>query len=322
MKNAKVSRIVTIILVVLTVLIGVLTLVVYIQKREAQAQLTAVPESSGAQPAPRPQGQAGARSATVVRVRPVELGSIENYVTVNGDVLTRSQVAVYPTVAGKISEVRVRIGDYVRQGQIVAAVDPSRPGDSYSHSPVTAPISGTVLSVPVNPGDTVSTQTAVCTVGSLSDVVVETFIPERFAAAVRRGLPAAVFFEAIPQEVFAAEIDEVSPVLDPASRTLRIRLRFLQRDDRIIPGMFSTVHIVTNTRSGVPLIPRESVISTYGSWIVFTVDENNIAHRREIQLGLENEDFIEVTEGLEDGELVVSAGQNFLSDNETVRIVD
>jgi multidrug efflux pump subunit AcrA (membrane-fusion protein) len=65
-----------------------------------------------------------------------------------------------------------------------------------------------------------------------------------------------------------------------------------------------------------------SVINTYDTWIVFIIDEKNIARRREITLGLDNEEFIEVLEGIKMGDRVVSAGQNFLSDGDPVRIVD
>jgi multidrug efflux pump subunit AcrA (membrane-fusion protein) len=64
------------------------------------------------------------------------------------------------------------------------------------------------------------------------------------------------------------------------------------------------------------------VINTYGSWIVFIVDEGNIARRREVELGIENENFFEVLSGIELGDRVVSQGQNFLSDGDPVRIVE
>jgi multidrug efflux pump subunit AcrA (membrane-fusion protein) len=72
----------------------------------------------------------------------------------------------------------------------------------------------------------------------------------------------------------------------------------------------------------VPVIPRGSVINTYGSWIVFTVDDQNIARRREITLGMESETLLEVAGGLEPGERVVTAGQNFLSHGDPVRVVE
>jgi len=93
-------------------------------------------------------------------------------------------------------------------------------------------------------------------------------------------------------------------------------------DSRIKAGMFATVSLVTNTRQNVPVIPRSSMINTYGSWIVFIINERNIAQRREITLGLESETMVEVTGGLEIGDRVVTAGQNFLTHGEPVRIVE
>jgi multidrug efflux pump subunit AcrA (membrane-fusion protein) len=52
------------------------------------------------------------------------------------------------------------------------------------------------------------------------------------------------------------------------------------------------------------------------------VDENNTARRREVTLGLDNEDYFEILDGVSLGEKVVSAGQNFLSDGDPVRIVE
>jgi multidrug efflux pump subunit AcrA (membrane-fusion protein) len=273
--------------------------------------------------ASRGSGTGGGRNATVIRATPVVLGTIENSVVINGDVLARTQVSIYPAMAGKITEMRLQVGDRVYQGQAVAMVDPSRPGEVYSRSPVTSTIGGTVLQTPVSPGDTVTTGTAIYVVGNLESLIVETFVPERFSASVKKNLNAQVSFEAMPGETFAAEVSEISPVLDPASRTLRIRLQFQgQADPRIRAGMFATVSLVTTSHTDIPVIPRGAVINTYGSWIVFVVNQNNIAERRTINLGLESEDLVEVTEGLRPGEQVVSAGQNFLSDGDPVRVVD
>jgi membrane fusion protein, multidrug efflux system len=285
--------------------------------------------------------QGAARSATVVQVVTVEQGTIENSVVINGDVLARNQVAIFPTVGGKLVESRIGIGDMVGIGSVVAMVDPSRPGEVYSRSPVISTISGTVLQSPYSVGDTVSAQSSLFVVGDLSVLRVETFVPERFVSSIRLGLGAVVSLEALPGETFPAEIDEVSPVLDPASRTLRIKLRFVApqpgpqgegsplyntgagaTDPRIKAGMFATISLVTRTRANVPIIPRTSAINTYGSWIVFIIDENNIARRRTVELGIENERFFEVISGISLGDRVVTAGQNFLTDGDPVRIVE
>jgi membrane fusion protein, multidrug efflux system len=263
------------------------------------------------------------RTASAVRVTPVVLDTIENSVVLNGDVLAINQVSIFPAVAGKITRTNYQVGDRINQGAVVAMVDPSRPGQVYSESPVVSTIGGTVLQAPVRRGDTVSTQTAILVVGDLSTLMIETFVPERFSNAAQRGLKAQVSLQAFPGEAFEATVQEVSPVLDPASRTVRIRLGFASpMDARIKAGMYATVSLVTNSRRDVPVIPCMAVINTYGSWIVFTVDDRNIASRRVITLGLENESYVEVLSGIEVGDRVVSAGQNFLSDGDPVRIVE
>ena len=268
-------------------------------------------------------GNGAGRIASTVRVTPVMRDTIENSVLINGDVLAVNQVSIFPTVAGKIIETLFQVGDRVNQETVVAMVDPSRPGQVYSASPVVSTIGGTIIQAPVQKGDTVTVTTPVYVVGDLSKLAVETFVPERFSNAARRGLAAQVLLEALPGETFNAEVEEVSPVLDPASRTVRIRLGFAgPRDPRIKANMFATVSLVTNTRRDVPVIPRGAVINTYGSWIVFTVNERNIASRREVSLGLENESLVEVLRGLDVGETIVSEGQNFLSDGDPVRIVE
>jgi len=285
------------------------------QSSQAQNGDTAQTQGGGS---PR----SGTRNATAVRITPVTPGTIEKSVIINGDVLARNQVTIFPTVGGKLVEARLGIGDRVNRGDVVAMVDPSRPGEVYSRSPVVSTVSGTILQAPFNIGDTLTTQSAVFVVGDLSSLLVETFIPERFVAVVRQGLNASLWFEAIPGETFGAEVVEINPVLDPASRTMRIRLRFTNPDARIKAGMFATISLVTNRRVNVPVIPRMSVINTYGSWIVFIVDENNIARRREITLGIDSEESFEVLGGISMGEQVVSSGQNFLSDGDLVRIVN
>ena len=330
----KKSRIVSLIMICLIAFFALLVILTLVSKKiTLPAPLAALmgkaETGQGAPGAAGSRNGQAARSATVVRITPVRAGTIENSVVINGDVLARNQVSIFPTVAGKLVEMRIGVGDRVNRGAVVAMVDPSRPGEVYSRSPVVSTISGTVLQAPYSIGDTLTAQSALFVVGDLSGLRVETFVPERYVSSVRQGLGAQVRLEAVPGETFYAEVDEVSPVLDPASRTMRIRLRFLDRpqgraavDERIKAGMFATVTLVTNTRSNVPVIPRTAAINTYGSWIVFVVDENNTARRREVELGIENEELFEIASGVAAGDRVVSAGQNFLSDGDPVRIVE
>jgi multidrug efflux pump subunit AcrA (membrane-fusion protein) len=325
-KKTRASRAVTVIIIFIMIIIAALIVFTYRDRIVSPDQGAQAPEARSGGP-PGGSGQRGGpgaagRTATAVRVAPVSLGTIEKYLVVNGDVIMRNQVSIFPAMGGKLTEVRFQPGDTVRAGQTVAMVDPSRPGEVYSQSPVLSPVTGTILQAPVNPGDTVSAQTPIYLAGDPGSLAVETFIPERYATVIRRGLGAQAAFEAMSGEIFPATVDEVSPILDPASRTLKIRLRFNGQESRIKAGMFVTLSLVTESGTDIPVIPREAVINTYGSWIVFVVNPRGLAERREITLGLENEALVEVVSGLDLGETVVVAGQNFLTDKDPVRIID
>jgi len=266
-KKTRPAKIVTAVIIGVCVVFALLIAYTFLPKKEETPEAASASPAGGAQSS----GAGGAqgsgsrnpqlmRNAAAVRITPVATATIENSVVINGDVLARNQVSIFPAMPGKLIEARLGIGDVVNRGDVVAMIDPSRPGEVYSYSPVISTISGTVLQAPYNIGDTLSTQAAIYVVGDLSSLRVETRVPERFVSAVRRGLGAQVRLEAIPGEVFYAEVDEVSPVLDPASRTIRILLRFVERSgglltpsgetivfsqpgQRIRAGMFATVSL-------------------------------------------------------------------------------
>lgn len=268
-------------------------------------------------------GMGGQESAPIpVRVVEAELGDVRRFIKVNGDVITKRRVTVYAAISGKLVSLEARVGDYVEKNRVLAYVDPSRPGESYAQSPVEAAISGTVISMPVHVGDMITPQSPVATIGDLRDLQIETYIPERFIASLRAGQPGEVRFEAFPGELFQARVTEIDPVVDPVSRALGIRLEPARWDRRVRPGMFASIELTTESRSGVLTVPRDSVLRYYGETVVFVADLEGTAHRRSVTLGIEGEKNFEVLEGLEEGEQIVIEGQNFLGDKDRIRIVE
>ena len=91
-----------------------------------------------------------------VNVTPVTRGSISDYILVNGDVETLTNIDVFADKSGEILSINVSLGQYVAAGQTIARVDPSRPGQRFIPNPVTAPIAGTIVALPVQLGATVN----------------------------------------------------------------------------------------------------------------------------------------------------------------------
>ena len=275
----------------------------------------------GPPPGPAVGGPSTAATASV-KVHTVTRTDLEEYIKTNGDVVSRNSVDIYPDIAGKLVRLRVSLGDGVAKGQVIADIDPSKPGSVYTLNGVRAPIAGTITELPADIGSTVGTQTAVAVVGDLRRLMIRCFIGERYVARVSVGQKAAVSLEAYPGVPFSARVAEKSPVLDRASRTLEIRLTVDPPDARVQSGMFAAVKLITLRRERVLAVPKECLVTSSGATGVFVVGADNMAHMRNVKTGLSSDGFVEIVSGLTAGERVVQRGQNVLADGATVRVAE
>ncbi|MFP3041355.1 efflux RND transporter periplasmic adaptor subunit [Treponema primitia] len=263
-----------------------------------------------------------------VRINEAEVRTIQAYIEVNGNIISEHQVAVVPDAAGKLVSMRVDIGVTVRKGDIIAEIDPSRPGISYSLSPVYAPITGMVVTPPITVGSTVSTSQTIMTISGNDSLEIEALIPEREIGQLQAGLRAAITLEAFPGETFTAAVYRVSPVVDPNSRTKKVVLRFEKTDQRINSGMFARIKLNTRTYSNVITIPTDTLVEmreTTGVYVVEDVNSVDLTGTvifREVVTGVTVDGVTEIKTGLRVGEQVVIQGQQFLTDGAAVRIVN
>jgi multidrug efflux pump subunit AcrA (membrane-fusion protein) len=285
----------------------------------------------GGPPGGGPPGGAGAKTTSVfsVRIAPVQHKTLEAYIEINGNIVAEQQVSVVPDAAGKLVSLRVALGSAVRKGQLIAQVDPSRPGTSYSLSPVSAPISGIVVSDPVSVGSTVTTGTSIITIAASNAIQIEANIPEREIGQLHTGLTATVTLEAFPGELFNATIIQVSPVVDPTSRTKRIILNFDRQDSRISPGMFAHIKLKTRVYADVVSAPSESITEVRGISGVYVVNASanvndtntGVAQFIDVESGVSVDGETEIKSGLIGNEKVVIQGQQFLTSGAAVRII-
>ncbi|MDR2476817.1 MAG: efflux RND transporter periplasmic adaptor subunit [Treponema sp.] len=266
----------------------------------------------------------GSRTNTVftVRIEEAQLRSLQVYIEVNGNIKNKEQVTVVPETAGKLVFMGTALGAVVGKGDLLARVDSSRPGMQYLLSPVYAPVSGTVVSNPVSVGSTVSIATPLLIIAPAGSIEIEALIPEREIGQLRVGLPAEVRLEAFPGEIFPAQVVKLSPVVDPASRTKSITLRFINEDPRINPGMFARLKLNTRTYENVISIPQDAVVQIRGSTAVFVLSETaDQVSIREVSLGVTVDGEVEIKSGLNAGDKVVVQGQQFLTGGAAVRVL-
>jgi multidrug efflux pump subunit AcrA (membrane-fusion protein) len=271
-----------------------------------------------------PSVTASARGDAVfsVKTEKAVVKTLQAYIEVNGDVVAETNVDVVPDAAGKLVTLKVEVGSTVRKGQLIAEVDPSRPGTAYSLSPVYAPISGTVTSAPLSVGATVSTATMVAAVGVMDKLELKARIPERDVGQLRPGLKAQVSLEAFPGRQFAAVVERVSPVVDAASRSKEIVLKFAQSDAGVNAGMFARIKLDTVSYPNRVVVPDEALTTQRGAVYVYVLKSDGTVARREVKTGVGVDGLTEISDGIAEGEAVVTQGQQFLSDGVKVRVIN
>ena len=262
-----------------------------------------------------------AASVYSVKTQVLGTGSLRDYLELTGDVVTETNVDVFPDTGGRLAVIRVQVGDTMIKGKtVIADVDPSKPGASYAMSPVYSPISGTLTSLTGELGATVTTSTSLGTVGILSDLLVDAQVPETQIASVKNGLKADITFEAFPGTVFPAQVKRVDPVVDTTSRTKKIRLAFTNGAGPVNLGMFAKVKLYFDPRQPEVLAPQESVISRLGKSFVFVVNGDTV-QKREVTVGLSVDGTAEILSGVKAGETLVVKGQELLDDGSKVKVV-
>jgi Cu(I)/Ag(I) efflux system membrane fusion protein len=190
----------------------------------------------------------------------------------------------------------------------------ARSGRTHGVITITTPVGGTIQTLDVRQGMTVNMGQSLAQVIGLSTVWLNAAVPEAQGGQVRVGEIARAELAAFPGETFAGRVTAVLPTADINSRTLTVRVELPNRDGRLKPGMFATVHLAGATQPAL-FIPSEAVIRTGARTLVMLAGDGGRFQPVEVRLGREDGDRTEVLAGLSEGQKVVASGQ-FLIDSE------
>ena len=251
-------------------------------------------------------------------------GEIKDYLQLNGDIAARTTVDTFADTAGKIKSLFVKIGDTVRKNQIIAEIDPSRPGMTFAASPVKASISGTVTKVSVQIGATVAPNIPIVKISKMDELEVILYVAERFISKMSVGLPAVIKTEAFPGELFTGSIREISPEVDKNSRTMEIKLNIDDNTSRLKAGMFAEVKIITVEKENIVKIPAEAMINRFGEYYIFIVNKDSdksTVEKKVVIPGLRIDNQLEIISGLKAGDTLVIRGQTLLEGGLFVKVV-
>lgn len=176
---------------------------------------------------------------------------------------------------------------------------------------LTAPISGIVVERNGTIGATVGTDANLFKIIDLSSVWIDANVFEKDLERVRLGQAVKVTIPAFPESTFYGKVTLISSVVDPETRTVKVRTEVANRDGRLKPDMFASVEIVTAAKVTAISIPLSAVLDDGGRSVVFVADGNEYK-KKDVTLGLKSEERVEITDGLSEGDKVVVKGNYLL----------
>lgn len=150
-----------------------------------------------------------------------------------------------------------------------------------------------------------------------SDVELTLGVEESQVGQVTEWQKAEITVPAYPGTMFPAAVKMIAASADPKNRTFQVKVRPVNGDGKLRPGMFARVRIVTQERDSALLVPKEAVVAKAGQTSVFVVNGDTV-QARPVNLGIQQNGFAEVVSGLQPGEEVVVAGQADLRDGDKV----
>ena len=264
-------------------------------------------------------GRGFQQTATAVRTVIAKNQTITDFVYTTGEIETQKSIEVFPSIGGKVVEMLVSLGSSVKQGDVIAYIDPSEPGSYYAKSPVIAPIDGSIITSPVKIGQKVNANSVITKIGDINNLQITAKVPERYVADIAIGQKAEITLQAYGEEKFIASVVRISPVVDPATRTKEIILNFDKHYDKVNAGMFARVKLFTVDFGGYPVIQQDAFVENSDEYYLYIVKDDSTVTKRKVTRGKNVDGYYQVIDGVSNGEVVVLEGMLSLYEGAKVR---
>jgi membrane fusion protein (multidrug efflux system) len=189
-----------------------------------------------------------------------------------------------------------------------------------SDTVIRAPFDGRVGLRRVSVGSLVAPGTVITTLDDTRTIKLDFTVPERVVAAMRAGLELEAASVAYPGEVFSGRVDSVDSRVDPSSRSVTVRALVPNDKGLLKPGMFMNVRL-SRGEADVLVVPEEALVPEQGDVFVYVVRDGT-ATKRKVMAGQRTIGSVQVTDGLQAGELVVTEGTQKLREGASVTLVE
>jgi len=188
-----------------------------------------------------------------------------------------------------------------------------------SYTKIKSPAEGYVTERLIEVGDKVNSNQHVYTVEDFNPLLIKVFVPSSDALKLKQGLRSEVTSDILTGHLFTGKVKLINPRIDVQSGTVKVTVEIYDKSLKLKPGMFVEVKIVIGEKEDTIVIPRKSITYKQEKAFVFVVRKMQV-FQREIKVGVSEEDQVEVLDGLNEGEMLVTVGVETLKDQMRVRV--
>ena len=192
----------------------------------------------------------------------------------------------------------LKLKNFVKKGEIIIKLKSGN---------IIAPFSGVLGYTGLTEDILVSDNIIIITLDDNSTIYSDIKIPENYSASIKKGLPVDVKISSYKDKVFSGEIDFVSSRINADTRSLLSRIKIVNDNSELISGSLLEVSVKFNLRNSLS-VPDTSVMIEGDKSFVYLINSENIANKTEIKTGLRDDKSIEITSGLNIGDIIVAEG--------------
>jgi len=182
---------------------------------------------------------------------------------------------------------------------------------------IRAPIGGKVTAILAKTGEMISSAVPILTILDVSELYVKSGISEKDIASVRISQEVEILIDAFPRNQFKGEVVTKGAAVDPQSKTLEIRIKIIDPETEIPPGVFARANILIEKKANTLIIPDTALTRKKDGLFVFVVN-GEMVEKRTVTTGITRNKQVEILQGLQKDEEIVILGNITLEDGDRI----
>lgn len=192
--------------------------------------------------------------------------------------------------------------------------------DALNNTVITSPIDGVVSSVNIEVGEFASNAQPSVTVVGVGTVTANINVTENVINKIKKGQEVLVDIPSASMNGVKGTIDNISPAADARTKLFPVKIYLNNKDNKIKPGMFAKVKLDTDKKENILVVKSEAVLQVNDKYLAYIVLKDK-AVEKEVKVGLDTGEYVEILSGIKEGEKVIVKGQEYVENNTKVKVV-